>query len=99
MRKILVLGLLGVLVLMIGCVKTPTGKVVEAVSFQELCESNGNMFMTMPPTVDGVPTGEPPCAGCMLGGTHYCSQEAYQKALASGKHTGDMGGMDDMPMG
>ena len=83
MRKILVLGLLGLLVLMIGCAKAPTGNVVaEGVSFQELCKSNGNMFMIMQPTVDGVPTGEEPCAGCMLGGSHYCAQEDYQKALS-----------------
>ena len=96
MRKELILGLLALLVVMMGCAQTPTGNViVEGNAYQELCKSNGNMFMTMPPTVDGVPTGEPSCAGCMLGGTHYCDLEAYKQALAS-NHGGNMG---DMNMG
>ena len=81
--KLLVIGLLSLLIVIAGCAKAPTGGAVAESSLKELCMSNGNMFMTMPPTVDGVPTGEPACAGCMLGGGHYCSKEAYLNALAS----------------
>ena len=80
--KIIAIGLLALLVLIAGCGKTPTGNAV-AVTFKELCQQNSNMFMTMPPTIDGVPTGEPACPGWMIAGSHYCSQEEYLKALGS----------------
>ena len=100
MKKIIVfVGLLSLLVLLAGCLKTPTGNAVADVSsFKTLCQSNGNMFMVMEPTLDGVPTGEPTCAGCMIAGTHYCSMDDYMKALAegNGKDSMDMG---DMKMG
>jgi len=79
MKQITVIGVLLVLVFLAGCAKTPTG----GVTYQELCKSNGGMFMTMPPTIDGVATGEPSCAGCMVGRSHFCDQEDYVKALSS----------------
>ena len=98
MKKIIVVVVLALLVLLAGCAKTPTGGVaVEDGAYRELCKANGNMFMTMEPTVDGVPTGEPSCAGCMVGGNHYCGQEEYLKALKNNKE--DMSNMDNMNMG
>jgi len=98
MKKIIGVVVLALLVLLAGCAKTPTGSVVvEDSAYRELCKSNGNMFMTMQPTVDGVATGESACAGCMVDGSHYCDQEEYLKALKSNR--GDMPGMDDMNMG
>ena len=29
---------------------------------------------------DGLPTGEPACAGCMIGMNHYCDETEYLKA-------------------
>jgi len=83
MRKtILLIGLLGLMVLLAGCGKTPTGGAVADMSLQELCQKDGNMFMTMGPVVDGVPTGEPACAGCMVGTGHYCTVDEYLDAVS-----------------
>jgi len=72
--------LLFVLFLIAGCSQS-TGQATSEISLQDLCKSNGNMFMKMPPTIDGVRTGEPACAGCMIGMSHYCTIEEYQTAL------------------
>ena len=99
MKKMIFLGVLTLALLVAGCAKTPTGNVVATdSSYQELCKSNGNMFMVMSPTVDGVPTGDEPCAGCMISGTHYCSMDDYINALAEGNGKGSMD-MGDMKMG
>jgi len=68
--KIIYLVLL--VLLLAGCAKTE--------SLQEVCANDGNMFMTMKPMVNGVPTGDPACAGCMVNGGHFCNLEEYNKA-------------------
>lgn len=78
-KQILGIVLVGVLVILAGCANTPTGEVTK-LTFNERCAKDGNMWMTMGPTLDGVPTGEPACAGCMVGGNHYCSEQEYLKA-------------------
>ena len=62
---------------------SPSGAAVSTVStaeFQAKCTENGNMFMTMGPVKDGVPTGEPACPGCMFGNGHYCDYNEYLAA-------------------
>ena len=92
MKAIVILGLLSILV--IGC--STTGNVVTDNTFKQMCKDDGNKFMTMEPTVDGVPTGQAKCTGCMIGGTHFCNQEEYMKALKSGKDMGSMDSMENM---
>jgi len=81
--KWIIIGFVLVAVFIAGCQKSPTGNVAGDLSLQELCAQNGGMFMKMMPTIDGVPTGDPACAGCMLGSSHYCDKEQYLKALAA----------------
>ena len=51
-------------------------------SFQETCKATSGMWMTMQPTKDFIPTGQPACAGCMQrNGDHICDKEAYLKSL------------------
>lgn len=51
-------------------------------SFQEQCAKTGGMWMTMHPTKNGIPTGEPACAGCMQSkGDHICDQGRYMASL------------------
>jgi len=35
--------------------------IARELSLKELCAQDGNMFMTMDPILNGVPTGEPAC--------------------------------------
>jgi hypothetical protein len=51
--------------------------VVQEFSLKELCAQDGNMFMTMGPILDGTPTGEVACPGCMIGNSHICDIETY----------------------
>jgi|SRR3989344_323181 len=53
--------------------------VAKELSLKELCAQDGNMFMTMRPVLNGVPTGEPACPGCMIGNNHICDIETYLK--------------------
>ncbi len=53
-----------------------------SLSFQEVCRQTGGMWMTMQPTKDFIPTGQPACAGCMQpNGDHICEKETYLSAL------------------
>jgi len=86
MKAIIILVFLSLLI--IGC--STTGDVVEKNlfevddSFKEVCKENRHDFMFMEPTVDGIPTGGPLCGGCMIGGTHFCSEAEYLEAVKSG---------------
>ena len=78
MIKKLIISLMLILVLLLaGCA---TGNVVNATN-EETCKGNGNMWMTMQPVLDGVPTGGAPCPGCMYGGSHFCNEEDYLNAI------------------
>jgi len=84
MKSIITIAILGLVVLVSGCLHAGgvTGNVVaqEPISFQEYCTNNGDMFMTMPPVIDGIPTGGAACPGCMYGNSHYCDVAEYQAA-------------------
>lgn len=74
MKAALSLGIT-IALLLAGC--SPTGKTTEQ-SFEELCKSQGKEWMKMMPMIDGIPTGEPPCWGCMANkNTHICNMEEY----------------------
>jgi len=82
----IVVGLVAILVVggyfMFGPSKiTGTTTLDNELTFKERCMRDGNMFMTMGPVVNGVPTGEPACAGCMIGNSHICDEAEYIKAM------------------
>jgi len=75
-------SLLGILLLAAGCVTRGgnlAGSQTDGSSLKELCQADGNMFMKMGPVLNGVPTGEPACEGCMIGNSHICNKEEYIK--------------------
>ena len=53
----------------------------DGLTFKERCARDGNMFMKMGPVVNGIPTGEPACAGCMIGNSHLCDEAEYIKQM------------------
>jgi len=71
--------IMGIFILfMVGC--SDTSQIQAGESLEELCKKDGNMFMKMGPVIDGVPTGDPACAGCMIGNSHICEIEEYKEA-------------------
>ena len=81
-NRMMVVLLLASLLLLTACVSnnnTTGGVVAEELSVEELCAQDGNVFMTMGPVIDGVPTGEPACGGCMVGNNHVCDLDTYLK--------------------
>jgi len=84
MKSILTIAILGLVVIVSGCLHGggATGNVVaqETISFEDYCFNNGDHYMTMTPIMNGVPTGEPSCAGCMVGNSHFCDVSEYQAA-------------------
>jgi len=80
-KKVLLGLFLVITIFTFGC-KQGASLQESELSLQELCTKNGNMFMKMGPTIDGVPTGEPACAGCMVGASHYCNLEEYKNAIS-----------------
>ena len=65
---------------------SPSGAAVSISTeeFKAKCLENGNMFMTMGPVKNGIPTGEPACPGCMFGNGHYCDYNEYLAATDKG---------------
>ena len=49
--------------------------------FKRLCTQNGHGFMVMPESRNFVAVSKQPCAGCMVGGNHYCSMDEYLNAI------------------
>jgi hypothetical protein len=78
-NKKIIIGLIFIsFVFITGCSQVKNSG--SGLSLQELCKQDGNHFMTMMPIIDGDPTGDTACAGCMIGANHYCDLEAYKKA-------------------
>jgi len=76
MKKLIICTILILTLLVAGC---STGNVVKT-TYKETCKSNGNMWMTMQPVTDGIPTGDPACPGCMYGNSHFCNEADYLNA-------------------
>ena len=48
------------------------------INFEEMCKNDGKEWMKMMPMINGVPTGNPACYGCMANeDTHFCDKEEY----------------------
>jgi len=81
--KYVIASLLGIMLLASGCATgggNLVGSSTEESSLKELCLKDGNRFMKMGPILNGVPTGEPACEGCMIGNSHICDIEDYVNA-------------------
>ena len=78
MKKYVLVAFLALALLLVGCKNGPTGNAVaQDLSLKELCTQDGNMFMKMGPVIEGIPTGEPACYGCMIGNNHVCDKNQY----------------------
>jgi len=48
------------------------------INFEEMCKNDRKVWMKMMPMINGVPTGNPACYGCMANeDTHFCDKEEY----------------------
>jgi len=55
-------------------------------SYEEVCNKNGDQWMVMEPWIKGRSIGSQPCAGCMIADNHFCKADeyiAYMKSLPS----------------
>ncbi|MEK6900988.1 MAG: hypothetical protein AABX37_01460 [Nanoarchaeota archaeon] len=76
MNKIMAMGVVISVLFLLGC--SSKNSVEE---FKRLCTQNGHGFMVMPESRNFVAVSKQPCAGCMVGGNHYCSMEEYLDAI------------------
>lgn len=50
---------------------------MEGLTFEQLCNNNGDQWMVMEPWRDGKKISDQQCEGCMIGSNHFCAPEAY----------------------
>ncbi|MEK6951114.1 MAG: hypothetical protein AABX13_05315 [Nanoarchaeota archaeon] len=60
---------------LLSCQKRSTE--LGSLSFQELCQQNGDQWMEMEPMKEGKMLSTQKCFGCMVGENHFCSGEEY----------------------
>lgn len=46
-------------------------------TYEQLCNKNDDQWMVMEPWKDGKRISDTACAGCMIGGNHFCTAEEY----------------------
>ena len=75
MKKILISFLL-LAVLLVACSKQRSVNMEEK-TYEELCKSNGDVWMEMEETRDGEMMSDEMCFGCMIEENHFCNSENY----------------------
>jgi len=76
--KIIILLLIIGLILISGCSKSNSIDI----EFKEFCKQHNGVWMKMEPTINGEPTGESACNGCMLeNGDHICNFDKFKELV------------------
>lgn len=76
-----------------------------SLTYEQLCLKNGDEWMVMQPWRNHERMAGAPCAGCMIGGNHFCESEGYVDyirtlpSFGSKPDTEEMSGMQGMEQG
>ncbi len=75
-------GILIILVLIVAAgalisLRQPRSADITGLTYEQLCNKNGDQWMVMEPWVDGKKISDTPCAGCMIADNHFCTTEEY----------------------
>ena len=82
MRKILIIIFLMSTVLLVACSKQRSTDLTTK-TYEELCKSNGDVWMEMEATMNGQMISEQKCFGCMIKNNHLCGSEEYVNYINS----------------
>ncbi len=72
---------------------------ITGLTFQKLCEKNGDIWMNMEAWRDGKKISDEKCYGCMINDNHFCTPEEYVEYIKKMQSTQAQDAMMDDEMG